>query len=147
MLVPLLLRSYGPFGLWGFALLGLGYTSGWLLTRSRARRRASRDSQLALAQLREIATSVAADIEHAALSDRAGSVQIEPCTDETLRHALAEAAKANEQLQQQLKTAEEQLQRKTAEIEAQAAVARTDALTGLANRRAFDDELNRRYAE
>ena len=60
---------------------------------------------------------------------------------------LAEILRSNEELQQQLATAEVQLQRQAQELEAQTTVARTDALTELFNRRALDDELNRRLAE
>jgi len=54
---------------------------------------------------------------------------------------------ANEQLQQRLNEAEEELQEQSRKISSYMSEARTDPLTGLLNRRAFEEELNRRMSE
>lgn len=54
---------------------------------------------------------------------------------------------ANEQLKQRLDRAESTLKHQAEAISTYLSEARTDALTGLPNRRAFDDELERRFAE
>lgn len=48
----------------------------------------------------------------------------------------------NEQLQDRLEAAENQLEKQTLQIESYLSEARTDGLTGLANRRAFDKKLD-----
>jgi diguanylate cyclase len=59
----------------------------------------------------------------------------------------AEMVAANKQLRQRLQQAEDALKKQSDEISSYLTEARTDALTGLANRRAYDDELDRRFAE
>ena len=49
--------------------------------------------------------------------------------------------------QDYLKHYAQEMERQTRQLEAQIAQARTDPLTGLANRRAFEEELQRRFAE
>ena len=66
---------------------------------------------------------------------------------EAVVSAVAKLIQANQQMQQQLDTAEDRLQEQVRLVQTHAAEARTDALTGLANRRAFDDALARRWAE
>ncbi len=108
----------------------------------------------AVKRLQDLATSVAQDVgEHSSrvreLSTglSAGTQGQKSDWDDVVVGSVADIIKANERLQEQLATAEIRLQRQAAELETQVAVARTDALTGLHNRRAFDDELNRRFAE
>jgi len=154
MLVPALLHSYWPIAVWGATLLCMGYTAGWLIARRVSRQRVARDTELALARLREVAASVAEGVgSHATRvleitsevdATRADGV---PSLNEIIRDSLADVVLANELLQEQLKGATDRLERQAAEIEAQAAAARIDALTGLCNRRGFEEELNRRYAE
>lgn len=54
---------------------------------------------------------------------------------------------ANNELQQRLSRIEQQIAAQSAELRTCSSEARTDSLTGLANRRAFDDEIQRRFAE
>ena len=135
-------------------MLLCGFGAGWWLARrafgdSAANARA----RAALDKLRELATSVAADVgQHSSRvqeisSGLAAVQQTGEDVDQVVLSSVAEIVRANERLQEQLATAEVRLQRQAEEIENQAAVARTDALTGLHNRRAFDDELSRRVAE
>ena len=108
----------------------------------------------AVQRLQDLATSVAQNVgEHSSrvreLSTglSAGPQGQKSNWDDVVVGSVADIIKANERLQEQLATAEVRLQHQAAELETQVAVARTDALTGLHNRRAFDDELNRRFAE
>jgi diguanylate cyclase len=66
---------------------------------------------------------------------------------EAVVSAVARLIEANQQMQEQLKTTETKLHEQAQLVETRSAEARTDALTALPNRRAFDDELNRRFAE
>lgn len=141
-----------------FAFAGMmllcGFVAGWWIAR-RAIGDSAADThaRAAIDKLRELATSVAADVgEHSSRvqeisSELAAVQQSGDDVEDVVLSSVAEIVKANERLQEQLATAEVRLQRQAEEIENQAAVARTDALTGLHNRRAFDDELARRVAE
>jgi diguanylate cyclase len=66
---------------------------------------------------------------------------------EAVVSAIDRLVKANDQMQQQLVSADQRLREQARQIESHAVEARTDALTGLANRRAFDAEMARRLAE
>jgi diguanylate cyclase len=54
---------------------------------------------------------------------------------------------ANNELQSRLAQAEKQIAAQAADLRSYETEARTDSLTNLANRRAFDDEMQRRFAE
>ena len=54
---------------------------------------------------------------------------------------------ANNELQTRLAQAEKQIAAQAADLRSYETEARTDSLTNLANRRAFDDEMQRRFAE
>jgi len=54
---------------------------------------------------------------------------------------------ANNELKQRLAQAEHQIAAQAADLRSYATEARTDSLTNLSNRRAFDDEIQRRFAE
>lgn len=103
-----------------------------------------------LARLQELATRVAADVdEH---SSRVQEINAELSAEEQISEDVVLAAverliAANEQMQQQLNSAEEKLQAQARQIESNAVEARTDALTQVANRRALDDELRRCVAD
>lgn len=66
---------------------------------------------------------------------------------ETLLLAIGQMTCANTELQQRLARIEKQIATQAAELRTYGSEARTDSVTGLANRRAFDDELQRRFAE
>jgi diguanylate cyclase len=66
---------------------------------------------------------------------------------DTLLLAIGQMTCANTELQQRLTRIEKQIAAQSAEMRSYGSEARTDSLTGLANRRAFDDEIQRRFAE
>jgi diguanylate cyclase len=66
---------------------------------------------------------------------------------DTLLLAIGQMTCANTELQQRLARIEKQIAAQAAELRTYGSEARTDSLTGLANRRAFDDEIQRRFAE
>lgn len=68
-------------------------------------------------------------------------------TADTLLLTIGQMTCANADLQQRLGRLEKQIASQAAELKNYGSEARTDSLTGLANRRAFDDELQRRFAE
>ena len=97
-------------------------------------------------RLQELASHIASNVS--AHSSRVEEINKELSSaqgDETAAvvSAVAKLIEANQQMQQQLDTAEEKLQEQAKLVETTVAEARTDALTQLANRRAFDDELAR----
>jgi diguanylate cyclase len=108
----------------------------------------------ALQKIQELAAGITRDVgEH---TQRVGEISqavtaAEALGDgplgEAIAAAMAQFVEVNAQLQNKLQTAESKLQEQTTKIQHHIAEARTDALTGLANRRAFDDELQRRFAE
>ncbi len=135
-------------------MLATGFAASSWLRRSGHSQAESERALQAVKRLQDLATSVAENVgEHSSrvrelssgLSASVGESKAD--WDELVVGSVADIIKANERLQEQLATAEVRLQRQAAELETQVAVARTDALTGLHNRRAFDDELNRRFAE
>ena len=100
--------------------------------------------------MQELATHIAAHV--GAHSSRVEEINQELLAaggreTEAVVSAVAKLIQANQQMQQQLDTAEDRLQEQVRLVQTHAAEARTDALTGLANRRAFDDALARRWAE
>ena len=103
-----------------------------------------------MVRLQELATHIAGHV--GAHSSRVEKINQELISaggqeTETVVSAVAKLIDANQQMQQQLDTAEQRLEEQARLVETHAAEARTDALTGLANRRALDDELARRFAE
>ena len=137
-----------------FVLLVVGFVAGRLVSQTQQLIGDANCARKALFQLHELASGVADDVgQHTSrvreinseltAAKSAGS----PSLDTLVLGRVAEIIQANERLQGQLAHAEVKLQEQAREIENQTQVARTDALTNLNNRRAFDDELNRRFAE
>jgi diguanylate cyclase len=67
--------------------------------------------------------------------------------DRVLLDAISQLVLSNKRLQNRLGSAEEQLNEQARQLNVHIEDMRVDALTALPNRRAFDDELNRRFAE
>lgn len=147
MLLPFALEA----GLMIFAsAAGAGLT---FLLRSRAPAAPeTNEEELAkksLAHLHDLAQNVAADV--GAHSDRVHAINKEltdgdKSTDAVLA-AMAKLVEANDRMQKQLESAEDQIQQQARKMECYEAEARTDGLTGIANRRAFDDFTRRQQAE
>jgi diguanylate cyclase len=109
-------------------------------------------ARAALAKLHDLAASVAADVgQHTtqvqAISDELTSIEGDSDLESAVVGTVAKILQANNQLAQQLATAEVKLQEQAHEIEIRTVYALTDQLTGRANRRAFDHELERRIIE
>ena len=133
-----------------------GLAAGWWLRSRPAVVRADgesareRHAREALVRLQELATHIAGHVgEHSSRVEKINQELISAGGQETetVVSAVAKLIDANQQMQQQLDTAEQRLEEQARFVESHAVEARTDALTGLANRRAFDDELARRCAE
>jgi diguanylate cyclase len=138
------------------AMASAGGLAGWWLRGSTIRRDSrrndseSRRNREVLARLYDLAARVAADVgQHTnrveEISEELASAK-EPESDVVV-NAVARLIQNNEQMQQQLVTAQERLRDQARQIESSATEARTDALTGLANRRGFDQETVRRHGE
>ena len=137
-------------------IAAVGVIGGWWLRARGVRQKTKqageegRFAREVLSRMHELAARVATDVgEH---SSRVEEINAELTAGdvhetEVVVGAVDKLLAANNQMQQQLASAEERLREQEQEIESRAAEARTDALTGLANRRAFDDELARRLAE
>ena len=117
-----------------------------------SKRRAERAAMAATAVV-DLAHTVAADVgDHAAKmqaisNDLAGIDRKSESANAAVFNAMDQMIAANNELQERLHKAEEQLAAQAAEIKTHESEARTDSLTGLSNRRAFDDELKRRLNE
>lgn len=117
---------------------------------------AERDAERAMmasSRLKDLATSIATDIgihssQVEAVTADLRNIEKHPGgAEEAVCGAITKILTANGHLQKQLEMAEKQIASQAAEIRVHETEARTDSLTSLANRRAFDDELQRRYAE
>lgn len=132
--------------------------SGWWLrdrllqTRFHALRKAGEDEKRrateALDQLHDLTDRVALDVgTHSsrvrAISDELSSVD----GSASVVGAVAKIIEANQRMQEQLESAEQQLRDQARRMQSVEAEARTDPLTGLANRRAYDDFVARQQAE
>jgi diguanylate cyclase len=148
--------------------LAVGFAAGvWFLgsgqpvthnvrTASPRDREAERDAERAMmasSRLKDLANSIATDIGlhtsqvEAVTADLRDLEKHPGGAEEAVCAAIGKILAANGQLQKQLEVAETQIASQAAEIRIHETEARTDSLTALANRRAFDDELQRRFAE
>jgi diguanylate cyclase len=106
-------------------------------------------ADMAVQQLRDLATNVASDVgAHnklvTGISDHIGTIQVEAtAAANQLNDAIKQILAANEKLQARLSDAEKKIQSQAEELKTQQTEARTDSLTKLANRRAFDDCLEK----
>ena len=98
-----------------------------------------------LERLRELTQNVAADVDkHKALMGRI-THELHTSEDQepaAVLKAVDKLIQSNEQMQQQLHSAEAKLETQAQQLVSHAAEARTDALTTLANRRAFDKAMS-----
>jgi diguanylate cyclase len=130
------------------AVAGVG---GWCLGVRFAQRYAGcesdargRQAARVLAQLHEVATRVAVDVEaHSSRVEQINS-ELEAAGDKqpaAIVDVVARLIENNQQMRERLADSEDRLKQQAVEIQTHVTEARTDALTLLANRRAFDDEL------
>ncbi len=117
---------------------------------------ANRDAERAMmasSRLKDLAQSISTDIGIHSSQVEAVTADLRDIgknpggAEEAVCGAITKILSANGQLQKQLELAEKQIASQAAEIRVHETEARTDSLTSLANRRAFDDELQRRFAE
>jgi diguanylate cyclase len=135
--------------------LVVGLALGWWMrgndprfVRLRARSDDAARAREALDRLRELTRNVAEDVDkHKALmgqiNDELNASDAQEPT--AVIEAVGKLIESNEQMQQQLHSAEETLENQAREIVTHAFEARTDALTALANRRAFDTAMTDAY--
>jgi len=103
----------------------------------------------ALARLHELATTVAVNVgEHSSrvqeISDDLAASSDEDAT--AVVDAVAKLISTNQEMQQQLDSAEQKLHEQAKQIKSRTAEAMADVLTQLSNRRALDKELDRLVA-
>ncbi|MHB8866635.1 MAG: GGDEF domain-containing protein, partial [Pirellulaceae bacterium] len=129
----------------------VGLLGGWWLRGNDPRLHNSRSSghdaaraRATLERLRELAQNVAADVDkHKALMGRITS-ELHASEDQepaTVLRAVDRLIQSNEQMQQQLHSAEANLETQAQQLVTHATEARIDALTTLPNRRAFDQAM------
>jgi len=99
-----------------------------------------------MARVRDLAATVAANVgEHSRnvqeINDELSNVEGQDA--DCVLTAVSKLIQNNEQMQQQLHTAESRLQEQAEQIEVITVAAHTDALTRLNNRRAFDEMIQR----
>ncbi len=98
----------------------------------------------ALAELHRVAANMAADVDQHNRSVQEISEGLDEDADPgAIIQCVEQLFAANNKMQTQLQSAEQELEEKQKEIASHLHEARTDALTSLANRRAFDIEMER----
>jgi diguanylate cyclase len=131
--------------------LVIGLVCGWWLrgaesspARVSSAQEASAPTREVLERLRELTRHVASDVDkHKTLMGRiTRELHAAPQSDPSaVLQAVGRLIQSNEQMQQQLQSAEARLQHQAQQIANHAIEARTDALTALANRREFDKAM------
>jgi diguanylate cyclase len=128
----------------------LGAAGGWWLRGSGVRRESRRNgadgrrNREVLSRLHELAARVANDVgQHQSRVEEINEelVSAKAPESDAVVTVVTRLIKTNQQMQQQLATAQEKLREQAKQMECSAAEARTDALTGVANRRALDQEM------
>jgi len=120
----------------GFALLmlALGSGAGWLLSPRSASQKVSQNAKQAIEKLRELASTVAADVGLHASRMHAINTELTEAqakgtpTERAMSQTVADIHKANEALQEQLMTAEVRLERQAIELKSHLEASRTDVL-------------------
>jgi diguanylate cyclase len=145
------------FGL-GAWLFGAGSDGQGGDTQSKEResemQRAAERAMMASQRIQDLAKNMASDVDaHSVRVDEINTelqaiaeVSHNEETDAVLT-TIGRMIDANNDLQNRLVQAEQQIASQAADLRSYESEARTDSLTSLANRRAFDDEMQRRFAE
>jgi diguanylate cyclase len=136
----------------GIALIAVA--AGWWWRDGEIKRRKPEDehdvdrAQAALTQLRQMAAKVADDVEqHSGRVQKINSelTSAESHDADSVLSVVTKLISANEQMRQQLDTAQDQLQQQANELETKTVEALTDVLTKSANRRAFDEAIAKQH--
>ena len=135
--------------------LVIGLVCGWWLAEPNRVPRgvvpdqeASSATREVLERLRELTRHVASDVDkHKTLMGRiTRELNAAPQSDPSaVLQAVGRLIQSNEEMQQQLQSAEARLQHQARQIADHVVEARTDALTALANRREFDKAMEQAY--
>ena len=138
------------------AIGGLGFQPSGRQESLRDRRKASevelnREQISAVAQrLQTYALSMAADVDAHQTKMQAVNhtlSQEHESSQEAVIRAIGDLIAANEEMQTQLKQAQDRIHEQTMQIESAERRAQTDALTRVPNRRAFDEHIETRVAQ
>lgn len=115
---------------------------------------AAERAMMASQRIQDLAKNIVSDVgEHATKVDaincelHAIADEREPDETDAVFATIGRMIDANNELQSRLAQAEKQIAAQAADLRSYETEARTDSLTSLANRRAFDDEMQRRFAE
>jgi diguanylate cyclase len=146
----------------GFALgawlFGVGTSGGADPNTTKKRddelQRAAERAMMASQRIQDLAKNMVSDVDaHASKVDEINS-ELHAIADENTNEeadaviaTIGRMIDANNELQTRLAQAEKQIAAQAADLRSYDSEARTDSLTNLANRRAFDDEMQRRFAE
>lgn len=116
--------------------------------------RAAERAMMASQRIQDLAKNMASDVDaHAVKVDEINTelqhiAEENPSEEaEAVFATIGRMIDANNDLQKRLIQAEKQIAAQAADLRSYETEARTDSLTSLANRRAFDDEMQRRFAE
>lgn len=115
---------------------------------------AAERAMMASQRIQDLAKNMASDVDaHAVRVEEINTelqaiAEVAPSEEaEAVFATIGRMIDANNDLQKRLMQAEKQIAAQAADLRSYENEARTDSLTGLANRRAFDDEMQRRFAE
>lgn len=115
---------------------------------------AAERAMMASQRIQDLAKNMVSDVDAHAVQVEEINTELQAIADESPSEesdavfaTIGRMIDANNALQTRLAQAEQQIAAQAADLRSYETEARTDSLTGLANRRAFDDELQRRFAE
>ena len=116
--------------------------------------RAAERAMMASQRIQDLAKNMVSDVDAHAVKVDAINTELHAIADENAGEdadavfaTIGRMIDANNELQRRLAQAEKQIAAQAADLRSYETEARTDSLTNLANRRAFDDEMQRRFAE
>jgi diguanylate cyclase len=115
---------------------------------------AAERAMMASQRIQDLAKNMVSDVDAHAVKVEEINTELQAIADESPSEesdavfaTIGRMIDANNALQNRLAQAEKQIAAQAADLRSFETEARTDSLTGLANRRAFDDEMQRRFAE
>lgn len=134
------------------ALLAAGGGMGaglWIAARKRSAEKSPEATTAteSLQRIRDLAGSIAAQFDTHAATVQEISASLQQGGETAVVDAVARLLELNQEVQQQLTSAENRLEEQERQLASSSAEARTDALTKVANRRAFDQELSQAVSQ